>query len=187
MPITVSNQDEEETFSSFSFAQIILKSQSKFPKTLPFSKSVLVIHQLLQKYIASGKFPAHHSLEIVSTILGIGDNDIFSAYDFCSDFLLTSPAEITVELSRSVESLLQRNLRTIMEQSINRENAKDLTLNQILQFVTNLSYMEKSVRDVETNIRSHSTGMDSLKGSPDVRLNGTRWYKNKRLKIGRFP
>jgi len=132
LPITVSNQDEEETFSSFSFAQIILKSQSKFPKTLPFSKSVLVIHQLLQKYIAS-------------------------AYDFCSDFLLTSPSEITVELSRSVESLLQRNLRTIMEQSINRENAKDLTLNQILQFVTNLSYMEKSVRDVETNIRSHST------------------------------
>ena len=55
-PITVSNEDEEETFSSFSFAQIILKSQSKFPKTLPFSKSVLVIHQLLQKYIASGKF-----------------------------------------------------------------------------------------------------------------------------------
>ena len=83
---------------------------------------------------------------------------IFLAYDFCSDFLLTSPAEITVELSRSVESLLQRNLRTIMEQSINRENAKDLTLTQILQFVTNLSYMEKSVRDVETNIRSHSTG-----------------------------
>ena len=87
----------------------------------------------------------------------------FSAYDFCSDFLLTSPAEITVELSRSVESLLQRNLRTIMEQSINRENAKDLTLNQILQFVTNLSYMEKSVRDVETNIRSHSTGTGSLR------------------------
>ena len=67
-----------------------------------------------------------------------------------------------MELSRSVESLLQRNLRTIMEQSINRENAKDLTLNQVLQFVTNLSYMEKSVRDVETNIRSHSTGMDSF-------------------------
>ena len=88
---------------------------------------------------------------------------IFLAYDFCSDFLLTSPAEITVELSRSVESLLQRNLRTIMEQSINRENAKDLTLTQILQFVTNLSYMEKSVRDVETNIRSHSTGMDSFR------------------------
>ena len=87
----------------------------------------------------------------------------FLAYDFCSDFLLTSPAEITVELSRSVESLLQRNLRTIMEQSINRENAKDLTLTQILQFVTNLSYMEKSVRDVETNIRSHSTGMDSFR------------------------
>ena len=71
--------------------------------------------------------------------------------------------KITVELSRSVESLLQRNLRTIMEQSINRENAKDLTLNQILQFVTNLSYMEKSVRDVETNIRSHSTGTGSLR------------------------
>jgi len=88
---------------------------------------------------------------------------IFLAYDFCSDFLLTSPAEITVELSRSVESLLQRNLRTIMEQSINRENSKDLTLTQILQFVTNLSYMEKSVRDVETNIRSHSTGMDSFR------------------------
>ena len=88
---------------------------------------------------------------------GGSSNDIL-AYDFCSDFLLTSPAEITVELSRSVESLLQRNLRTIMEQSINRENAKDLTLTQILQFVTNLSYMEKSVRDVETNIRSHSTG-----------------------------
>ena len=50
-----------------------------------------------------------------------------------------------------------------MEQSINRENAKDLTLNQILQFVTNLSYMEKSVRDVETNIRSHSTGTGSLR------------------------
>ena len=62
MPITVSNEDEEETFSSFSFAQIILKSQSKFPKTLPFSKSVLVIHQLLQKYIASGKFRAKFSV-----------------------------------------------------------------------------------------------------------------------------
>ena len=62
-PITVSNEDEEETFSSFSFAQIILKSQSKFPKTLPFSKSVLVIHQLLQKYIASGKSIRYESYQ----------------------------------------------------------------------------------------------------------------------------
>ena len=159
-PITVSNEDEEETFSSFSFAQIILKSQSKFPKTLPFSKSVLVIHQLLQKYIASGKFTHEVSLTRATRTIRV---TILLAYDFCSDFLLTSPAEITVELSRSVESLLQRNLRTIMEQSINRENAKELTLTQILQFVTNLSYMEKSVRDVETNIRSHSTGMDSFR------------------------
>ena len=57
--------------------------------------------------------------------------------------MMTSPAEITIELSRSVESLLQRNLRMIMEQSINKDNAKHLTLSQILQFVTNLSYMEK--------------------------------------------
>ena len=41
VPIKVQNSDEEETFSSFTYASILLKRQSNFPKSLPFSKEGL--------------------------------------------------------------------------------------------------------------------------------------------------
>ena len=129
VPIKVQNLDEEETFSSFTYASILLKRQSTFPKSLPFSKSILVIHHLLQRFIKS-------------------------AFDFCHDLLANQGAELTGELSRSVESLLQRNLRSIMQKQLTRETS--LKLAQILQFVTNVTHMERSVRDVEAYIRKVS-------------------------------
>ena len=122
---------------------VLLKKQGPvYPKSLPFSKSILVIHHLLQRFIKS-------------------------AFEFCHDLLANQSVELTIELSRSVESLLQRNLRVTMQKQLSRNTtlkvpkfkiiARKKTdifqLSQILQFITNVTHMERSVRDVEAYIR----------------------------------
>ena len=89
----VNNPDEEETFASIGYVAVLLRRQKTFPKSLPFSKSILVIHHLLQRFIRAN-------------------------FDFCHDLLAS---ELTGELSRSVESLLQRNLRQVMQKQLARD------------------------------------------------------------------
>ena len=86
------NGKEEETFGTFNYASRILASQKKYPKTLPFSKSVVVIFQLLHKFVAEGK-------------------------EFSAELLdgTATQSQISSEVARSVESLLQRHLRSTLQ------------------------------------------------------------------------
>ena len=76
VPIKVANSEEEEMFNSFNYAAVLLKRQKSYPKSLPFSKSILVIHHLLQRFIRAN-------------------------FDFCHDLLTEqSNAELTPTTSR---------------------------------------------------------------------------------------
>ena len=92
VPIKVATSEEEETFGMFNYARRILASQKKYPKTLPFSKSVVVIFQLLHKFVAEGK-------------------------EFSAELLdgTATQSQISSEVARSVESLLQRHLRSTLQ------------------------------------------------------------------------
>ena len=72
---------------------------------------------------------------------------------------------VDVALAKSVESLLQRNLRVALEKKIMDES---LTLEEMLQFVTNLTHMDKSVKDIENYIKEldHGDRKTSGKNSP---------------------
>ena len=72
-----------------------------------------------------------------------------SAYNYCVDIEVENTCMDTA-LARSVENLLQRNLRQVLEKSI---NDPDKTLHDTLQFITNLHHMDKSIKDIESYIK----------------------------------
>ncbi|CBY31642.1 unnamed protein product [Oikopleura dioica] len=73
---------------------------------------------------------------------------------------------VDVALAKSVESLLQRNLRVALEKKIMDES---LTLEEMLQFVTNLTHMEKSVKDIENYIKELDHGDRKTSGKKKAR------------------
>lgn len=90
---------------------------------------------------------------------------------------------VDVALARSVETLLQRNLRAALERTI-LDADHNLTLEEILQFVTNLSHMEKSVKDIELYIKELDLGDRKTSGKNKARRRmrelGTQLFQDMR-------
>ena len=90
---------------------------------------------------------------------------------------------VDVALARSVETLLQRNLRAALEKQI-VDAESTLTLEEILQFVTNLQHMEKSVKDIEIYIKELDLGDRKTSGKNKARRRmrelGTQLFQDMR-------
>lgn len=139
VPMVVASMNEERRFFR-SGKRLLAKMGERFPKKLPFSSCVLRIHEILINFIDE-------------------------AHIYCIDVELSDVC-VDVALAKSVESLLQRNLRVALEKKIMDES---LTLEEMLQFVTNLSHMEKSVKDIETYIKELDHGDRKTSGKKKAR------------------
>ena len=101
---------------------------------------------------------------------------------YCIDVELSDIC-VDVALARSVETLLQRNLRAALEKQI-VDAESTLTLEEILQFVTNLQHMEKSVKDIEIYIKELDLGDRKTSGKNKARRRmrelGTQLFQDMR-------
>ena len=116
---------------------------------------------------------------IFSSVLRIHEilvNFIDEAHIYCIDVELIDVC-VDVALAKSVESLLQRNLRVALEKKIMDES---LTLEEMLQFVTNLTHMEKSVKDIETYIKELDHGDRKTSGFTRKYDSYLSFFKGKR-------
>ena len=148
VPMMVASSVEEQKF--FKYGQKLLKKLGdRYPKKLPFSRWERVWEVTSAVNLDSPL--------IFSSVLRIHEilvNFIDEAHIYCIDVELIDVC-VDVALAKSVESLLQRNLRVALEKKIMDES---LTLEEMLQFVTNLTHMEKSVKDIETYIKELDHG-----------------------------
>ena len=87
--------------------------------------SVCDIHFLLQKFIKN-------------------------AYSYAMDLEVDGNICIDSLLAKSVETLLQRNLREAMDRSISE---RIRSLDNAIQFIINLDHLDKSIKDVEGYIK----------------------------------
>ena len=62
-------------------------------------------------------------------------------------------------LAKSVETLLQRNLREAMDKSISE---RIRSLDNAIQFIINLDHLDKSIKDVESYIKVSHMGRTSI-------------------------
>ena len=111
--------------------QKAFNSQSKVRATKPVLKTLLNgilvcdIHFLLQKFIKN-------------------------AYSYAMDLEVDGNICVDSLLAKSVETLLQRNLREAMDKSISE---RIRSLDNAIQFIINLDHLDKSIKDVESYIK----------------------------------
>ena len=75
---------------------------------------------------------------------------IKNAYSYAMDLEVDGNICVDSLLAKSVETLLQRNLREAMDKSISE---RIRSLDNAIQFIINLDHLDKSIKDVESYIK----------------------------------